>query len=213
MQIEQLSFIEPIVIIRGLEFDNQELINSLDGLKAYNNRSGLQLKSLTDSNNSEVIKLFDKVKALGLQYCKNNGTGHTEVNIIECWANEINEEVSWMKNHIHTASFISCIYYPLAEEGSSIVRFERSNWPTLCYIYEKFQPKQCFMAAQFYEVQPEPGMLIIFPSWLQHHVKPNVGKKRLSFAFNLSASRDVPDSEQPFYKSLFKKDQDENNPH
>ena len=40
-----------------------------------------------------------------------------------------------------------------------------------------------------YLMYPEPGDLVIFPSWLKHYVEPNLNKdiERISISFNVSS--------------------------
>ena len=68
-------------------------------------------------------------------------------------------------------SVISGAYYPYVDDNSCPLIFEHDS-----DIYNgPHQP---------YESIPTSGMMILFPSWLQHHTKPNQSEKRITVSFN-----------------------------
>ena len=88
--------------------------------------------------------------------------------------------------HIHPHSIISGTLYVEVPPGSGPIRFEdprlpmmmaaptrRSNAP------EQLQP--------FVTVEPRPGLLLLWESWLRHEVLPGRGRgERLSISFNFA---------------------------
>ncbi len=81
--------------------------------------------------------------------------------------------------HIHPHSIISGTFYVEAPPASGAIRFEDPRLPLM-------------MAApvredSFVTVQPRPGLLLLWESWLRHEVLPGTGRgERLSISFNFS---------------------------
>ena len=88
--------------------------------------------------------------------------------------------------HIHPHSIISGTLYVKVPKGSGAIRFED---PRLAMMMaaptrrtdapEELQP--------FGTVQPRPGLLLLWESWLRHEVLPGAGRgERLSISFNFA---------------------------
>jgi uncharacterized protein (TIGR02466 family) len=81
--------------------------------------------------------------------------------------------------HIHPHSIISGTFYVEVPPGSGPIRFEDPRLPLM-------------MAAPprpdtFVTVQPRPGLLLMWESWLRHEVLAGTGKgERLSISFNFA---------------------------
>jgi len=81
--------------------------------------------------------------------------------------------------HIHPHSIISGTVYVEVPKGSGAIRFEDPRLPLM-------------MAAPprpdtFVSVEPRPGLLLLWESWLRHEVLPGRGKgERLSISFNFA---------------------------
>jgi uncharacterized protein (TIGR02466 family) len=81
--------------------------------------------------------------------------------------------------HIHPHSIVSGTFYVEAPAGSGAIRFEDPRLPLM-------------MAAPprpdtFATVEPRPGLLLMWESWLRHEVLPGTGKgERLSISFNFA---------------------------
>jgi uncharacterized protein (TIGR02466 family) len=79
--------------------------------------------------------------------------------------------------HIHPHSIISGTFYVEVPTGSGAIRFEDPRLPLM-------------MAAPtrpdtFVSVEPRPGLLLLWESWLRHEVLAGTGKgERLSISFN-----------------------------
>jgi uncharacterized protein (TIGR02466 family) len=86
--------------------------------------------------------------------------------------------------HIHPHSIISGTLYVEVPKGSGAIRFEDPRLPMLMAAPtrrtdapEELQP--------FVTVQPRPGLLLLWESWLRHEVLPSTGRgERLSISFN-----------------------------
>jgi uncharacterized protein (TIGR02466 family) len=88
--------------------------------------------------------------------------------------------------HIHPHSIISGTFYVEVPAGSGAIRFEDPRLPLMMAAPtrrsdapEDLQP--------FVAVQPRPGLLLLWESWLRHEVLPGAGRGgRLSISFNFA---------------------------
>jgi uncharacterized protein (TIGR02466 family) len=94
------------------------------------------------------------------------------------WANLL-KSGGQHSGHIHPHSIISGTLYVEAPRGSGAIRFEDPRLPLM-------------MAAPprpdtFVTVEPRPGLLLMWESWLRHEVLAGTGKgERLSVSFNFA---------------------------
>jgi uncharacterized protein (TIGR02466 family) len=81
--------------------------------------------------------------------------------------------------HIHPHSIISGTLYVEAPAGSGAIRFEDPRLPLM--MAAPLRPDT------FVTVQPRPGLLLLWESWLRHEVLPGTAKaERLSISFNFA---------------------------
>jgi uncharacterized protein (TIGR02466 family) len=81
--------------------------------------------------------------------------------------------------HIHPHSIISGSLYVEVPPGSGSIRFEDPRLPLM--MSAPTRPDT------FVTVQPRPGLLLMWESWLRHEVLPGSGKgERLSISFNFA---------------------------
>ena len=81
--------------------------------------------------------------------------------------------------HIHPHSIISGTYYVEVPRGSGAIRFEDPRLPLMMTAPAR--------AGTFVTVEPRPGLLLMWESWLRHEVLPGAGKgERLSISFNFA---------------------------
>ena len=88
--------------------------------------------------------------------------------------------------HIHPHSIISGTLYVEVPPGSGAIRFEDPRLPMMMAA-----PTRTTDAAEelkpFVTVQPRPGLLLLWESWLRHEVLPGSGRgERLSVSFNFA---------------------------
>jgi uncharacterized protein (TIGR02466 family) len=94
------------------------------------------------------------------------------------WANLL-KSGGQHSGHIHPHSLISGTFYVEVPSGSGAIRFEDPRLPLM-------------MAAPprpdtFVTVDPRPGLLLMWESWLRHEVLPGTGRgERLSISFNFA---------------------------
>lgn len=86
--------------------------------------------------------------------------------------------------HIHPHSSLSGTFYVEVPKGAGAIRFEDPRLPMMMAAPtrrgdapEELKP--------FVSVEPSPGLLLLWESWLRHEVLPGRGKgERLSVSFN-----------------------------
>ena len=110
-----------------------------------------------------------------------------EVNISNMWA-IINTKGSLNQKHHHSNSDLSAAYYVSAEENCGDIIFYD---PRPAKVYKHPIAKEAnILNATINSISPEQGMLILFPSYLEHSVDPNLSEhKRIVISFNLSLNK------------------------
>ena len=113
---------------------------------------------------------------------------------MNCWAN-INRSGAANEFHTHPGAFWSGCYYVddggIGEDPSLGGAFEvqdpRGVAPAMYAPSLTFAGPGGKSLGASYALQPHSGMILLFPSWLQHAVRPYRGPHmRISIAFNLS---------------------------
>ena len=103
--------------------------------------------------------------------------------INECWINVYGQGDS-QEAHIHHNSAISGIYYVAAPDGCGELIFHS---PLSDIMYNPPTNEANDINSSMVALQPRPGEMVLFRSWLRHSVKPTRGKEeRISIAFNLT---------------------------
>jgi uncharacterized protein (TIGR02466 family) len=89
--------------------------------------------------------------------------------------------------HVHSQCTVSGIFYLQTPPGSSTIRFS-PNQPFrdfFDYLFFVKDPNN-ELAKSYYDIEPKPGMLLLWPAWLYHEVPPNQSTDpRISIVFNL----------------------------
>lgn len=88
--------------------------------------------------------------------------------------------------HIHPHSLISGTFYVDVPKGSGPIRFEDPRLPLMMAAAQRRQdaPED---VRPFVTIDPRPGLLLMWESWLRHEVLPASGRgERLSISFNFA---------------------------
>ena len=113
---------------------------------------------------------------------------------MNCWAN-VNRSGEGNEFHTHPGAFWSGCYYVddggIGENPSLGGAFEvqdpRGVAPAMYAPMLTFAGPGGASVGASYTLHPHSGMILLFPSWLQHQVRPYRGQRmRISIAFNLS---------------------------
>ncbi|MGI9273604.1 MAG: TIGR02466 family protein [Endozoicomonas sp.] len=107
------------------------------------------------------------------------------------WAN-ISSRNAYNRAHIHPNSLWSGVYYVQVPEDAGRIFFIDPRTQAMHYT-PRYDPDKKREALTWNEVffEPQEGRLILFPSWLQHEVEPNMSSltgeagNRISISFNI----------------------------
>jgi uncharacterized protein (TIGR02466 family) len=81
--------------------------------------------------------------------------------------------------HIHPHSLISGTFYVEVPAGAGAIRFEDPRLPLMMAAPSR--------PGTFVSVEPRPGLLLLWESWLRHEVLAGTGRgERLSISFNFA---------------------------
>lgn len=99
--------------------------------------------------------------------------------------------------HVHPGCLWSGVYYVQAPANSGKIAFTDPRTENVMrkarYVPNQSAPRHCWTKVNF---TPEPGMMLVFPSWLYHSVAPNLSQEndgkceRIIISFNLSQWKD-----------------------
>ena len=88
--------------------------------------------------------------------------------------------------HIHPHSIISGTLYVEVPAGSGAIRFEDPRLPLMMAAPTR-RADSPEALRQFVTIEPRPGLLLLWESWLRHEVLPGTGGgERLSVSFNFA---------------------------
>jgi len=88
--------------------------------------------------------------------------------------------------HIHPHAAVSGTYYVALPKGASAIRFEDPRLPLMMAAPVRKQTARAHNKP-FVTVEPKPGMLLLWESWLRHDVPLNDARgQRVSVSFNYS---------------------------
>ena len=99
------------------------------------------------------------------------------------WFN-INKTYSTNTPHKHTGMFSGVYYIKGFPDSGDIIFLNPIEAHTYVISTDMYDKNNEFNSGTCYE-PPQPGKLVIFPSWITHYVKSNLNKEdRISIAFN-----------------------------
>lgn len=109
-------------------------------------------------------------------------------NITSMWAN-IQGPGGYLANHIHSNSFLSgVLYLNLPGKDKGLLYFEDPKIEKISWHFDSLSEKSVMFQDRGWNVEPEIGKLIIFPSWLRHGTFQGDWEKneyRVSLSFNI----------------------------
>lgn len=187
----QYRFVTPLVF-----FKNTELLNDLKKYIYKQNVKGIESncaphlkKNLVESDfdlfskNDIVIektKNFIGNSITELINCLHREDSTYNINFIDSWFH-IGKTNSLHEPHIHgNCSWCGVYYVDIGDEGSGETTFKNPVYST----YSDDGSRWHF-AGELSRVQPENGLLVLFPSYLSHYQSIYTGEKdRIVVAFN-----------------------------
>ena len=181
--------------IEGFEKINEEMFNYINSLK--NNDPKGVIRSNFKGWHSKDFQLKEEQPTNFIEAIKKNiNTALNDMNwdvdlqtvtIQSMWA-IINKEGAWNQKHQHANSDLSAAYYLGAPDNCGDIVFYD---PRPSRVYKHPIAKSANnLNATVTSIKPEPGLLVLFPSYLEHSVNPNLtNKNRIVISFNLSLEK------------------------
>lgn len=141
----------------------------------------------------QLHELHAEILSCAVSYAQAMGLHiHADMLRVDSWINFF-EPGQHEQQHNHYGNFLSGTYYVSGGRQSGCYRFfdpaaQKTMWKG---IYLKgSQPGVTNMSQG--EYHPEPGLLIMFPSWLEHAVMTNKSDQtRISIAFNINPKHGI----------------------
>ena len=119
-----------------------------------------------------------------------------------CWAN-ISPPGDGHRPHTHPNNYLSGVYYVQTQEGANTISFDDPR-PQTNIISPATSEITDENAGQIH-ITTREGLLVMFPSWLQHQVPRNKSQKaRISIAFNIMFSQFGETMSQPKWQGNIK---------
>lgn len=133
-------------------------------------------------------ELREEILGAGADFAQHMGLALNSNDLkVDSWINFFYSSQS-EQTHNHYGNFISGVYYVQGEQNSGVYRFydpasQKTMWKG--QFLSQATPNMTNLSSGNYV--PEPGKLILFPSWLDHGVLANKSRSvRISIAFNIN---------------------------
>ncbi len=136
--------------------------------------------------NGKPLQFYDPIEGLS-QALKDKLSEREDLELPEMylhyWVNYNNPgDSNYRHHHTDNAVFLSGVYYLKVPENSGRTIFYDPRGRSIGAMsdnkYYNYEPEV--------SVDPQPGLAVYFPSWLEHGVEPNEScESRVSIAFNL----------------------------
>jgi len=141
---------------------------------------------------AEFAKLVEIVARSVAQYLQ---VEQFPMMITGCWAN-INPPGAYHPTHNHPNNYLSGVYYVAVPDVGSHLLFQDPR-PVMIMPRTKLSR----VTANAAIAQAQSGRMVMFPSWLRHHVPSNEGTTdRISIAFNLMFTNFAETVAAPMWK-------------
>jgi uncharacterized protein (TIGR02466 family) len=144
------------------------------GYRGYTNYASLNDLPTRDPDFADLARRLAKHASAFAEECEFQLERKPRLDSL--WANLL-KSGGHHSGHIHPHSMISGTFYVEAPPGSGAIRFED---PRLGLMMAAPSRPDTFVA-----VEPRPGLLLLWESWLRHEVLPGRGE-RLSISFNFA---------------------------
>jgi uncharacterized protein (TIGR02466 family) len=112
--------------------------------------------------------------------------------IVGMWAN-VSPKYSYNKYHVHPPNFLSGVYYAQTPKNCGEIVFENRSDPRYYGWQSTIEYENSAQQHQWDSInyKAEAGKLLIFPSWLGHHVEQNLTDLEGEDSFRISISFNV----------------------
>jgi len=174
-----------------LKQDEKSIIKYILKLKKNNkgnqfSNTGWQSENL-NTKNKIILPLINSIERSAFEYA-NSINIKNKLKVGNIWAN-INNYKDYNRSHIHGGIF-SGVYYLQVPKNSGNIVFENPADKLISSFWMLQLP--CILVNNIFtstswSFKGEPGLILIFPSYLSHFVECNLNKtkNRISMSFNL----------------------------
>ena len=164
---------------------NEDMIGSIQGMidkdegVTKSNRGGWQSELLPP--NGELEPLSAEIS----EFCKSINLGINEIVIPQMWIN-VNKKNDWNAIHLHGQYKLSGTYYVKVPKDSGQIVFRDPRPSAISNLFMV----NTFDKGEFRKVKTIEGLLILFPSYLDHFVEPsNADEDRISISFDIVVTK------------------------
>ena len=164
---------------------NEDMIGSIQGMidkdegVTKSNRGGWQSELLPP--NGELEPLSAEIS----EFCKSINLGINEIVIPQMWIN-VNKKNDWNAIHSHGQYNLSGTYYVKVPKDSGQIVFRDPRPSAISNLFMV----NTFDKGEFRKVKTIEGLLILFPSYLEHFVEPsNADEDRISISFDVVVTK------------------------
>lgn len=179
-EVDNAALARSIRALQGAEGGRHGLISG-DAVSTYEGARDLhkrpEFKPFVDA---ATVRLTGYARSLGADL------ENSDLLLVDCWSN-IQKPGSQVLLHRHPNSLISAAYYVEAPANCGRIQFVTPLEPYRMSDFPRFATQTQFNAKR-YAVDPVPGRLVLFPSWLGHQTEPNRSNgERMVISFNVAA--------------------------
>ena len=161
-----------------------ENVLSLYPSKFHNTPKGFQLS--LNYFHAELFDFFDDaLSQIAKKYLKDT----INLPIVDCWVNRY-PPLESAKEHYHTNALVSGVFYLTGHANEGPIRFTKLHpWFSTNDNVDYYNLMEVFKDPykDFYEIYPEAGTLLLFPSNLPHYTKPITKSKAFRYSIALNA--------------------------
>ncbi|MFA5990008.1 MAG: TIGR02466 family protein [Sphingomonas sp.] len=156
--------------------------STANGYLGYTSYASLNDLPRRDPVIGDLVKLLDRHVAAFAEECAFE-LGSARLKLDSLWVN-VMQPGAIHTGHIHPHSVVSGTLYVAVPPGAGALKFED---PRLAMMMAA-PPRRADAAEelrQFIYVNPQPGTVLLWESWLRHEVMPHCGTgERISISFN-----------------------------
>lgn len=156
-------------------------ISKSDSGRSISNHNGYQ-SNFIDLGNKNILELVSIIENKLIQIGQHIGMNtNCQYKITEMWVN-INKYTNYNMPHTHAGLFSGVFY--VEGNNADLVLMNQDNLKA-SKVDQNYVGNYSKYLASYWNINPEPKKLVIFPSWINHYVQPNLSKvPRISLSFN-----------------------------
>ena len=184
-------FPTPLLSLRLDKIDNSQISEYKDFLNQEKWLEGItekQVYSTPITENQQILdepiftKLSNIIKSTSKKYLETIGKYTSSVQIINSWGVKTSPDRNSV-DHTHDNSFISGVFYLTEGPPINLHNINENKW-WIKYSHVNSNSDDVYSYSTT-SINPEPKLLIMFPSWVPHGISSEGQKSRLSIAFNI----------------------------